>query len=52
MAKRHIQKRNNVTTYTRVRVEPRSWDQGRRKNDVFIRLATLPTYLIIPEFVF
>ena len=28
---------------TRVRVEPRSCDQGRRKNDAFALSATLPT---------
>ena len=27
---------------TRVRVEPRSFDQGRRKNDAFTHSATLP----------
>ena len=32
-----IQGRNNVT---RVRVEPRSFDQGRRKNDAFTRSVT------------
>ena len=36
-----IQARNSVT---RVRVEPRSFDQSRRKNDVFIYSATLPTF--------
>ena len=29
---------------TRVRVEPRSFDQGRGKNDAFTHLATLPTW--------
>ena len=38
--KRLIQGRNNVT---RVRVEPRSFDQGRRNNDNFTHSATLPT---------
>ena len=32
--------RNSVT---RVRVEPRSFDQGRRKNDALTHLATLLT---------
>ena len=40
IVKRFIQGRNNVT---RVRVEPRSFDQGRCKNDAFIHLARLPT---------
>ena len=40
IVKRFIQGRNNVT---RVRVEPRSFDQSRRKNDAFTHLATLPT---------
>ena len=40
IVKRLIQGRNNVT---RVRVEPRLFDQGRRKNDAFTDLATLPT---------
>ena len=40
IVKRLIQGRNNVT---RVRVEPRSFDQGRRKNDAFTHSATLPT---------
>ena len=35
-----IQGRNNVT---RVRVEPRSFNQGRRKNDAFTHSAKLPT---------
>ena len=41
IVKRLIQERNNVT---RVLVEPRSFDQGRRKNDTFTHSATLPTY--------
>ena len=41
IVKRLIQGRNNVT---RVRVEPRSFDQGRRKNDAFTHSATLPTF--------
>ena len=40
IVKRLIQGRNNVT---RVRVEPRPFDQGRRKNDAFTHSATLPT---------
>ena len=40
IVKHLIQGRNNVT---RVRVEPRSFDQGRRKNDAFTHLAMLPT---------
>ena len=32
---------------TRLRVEPRSRDQGRRKNDAFTLSATLPTYLLM-----
>ena len=39
IVKRLIQGRNNVT---RVRVEPRSFDQGRRENDAFTHSATLP----------
>ena len=39
IVKRLIQVRNNVT---RVRVEPRSFDQGRHKNDAFTHSATLP----------
>ena len=35
-----IQGRNNVI---RVRVEPRPFDQDRRKNDAFTHLATLST---------
>ena len=42
IVKRLIQGRNSVT---RVRVEPRSIDQGRRKNDPFTLSATLPTSL-------
>ena len=38
--KRLIQGRNNVTS---VQVEPRSFNQGRRKNDAFAHSATLPT---------
>ena len=38
--KRLIQGHNNVT---RVLVEPRPFDQGRRKNDAFTHSATLPT---------
>ena len=40
IVKRLIQGRNNVT---RMQVEPRSFDQGRRKNDAFTHLATLLT---------
>ena len=40
IVKRLIQGRNNMT---RVRVEPRSLDQGCRKNDAFTHSATLPT---------
>ena len=40
IVKRLIQGRNNVN---RVRVEPRSFDQGRRKNDAFTFSATLLT---------
>ena len=40
IVKRLIQGRTSVT---RVRVEPRSFDQGRRKNDAFTYSATLPT---------
>ena len=42
IVKRLTQGRNNVT---RVRVEPRSFDQGRRKKDAFTHSATLPTNL-------
>ena len=44
IVKRLFKERNNGT---RVRVEPRSFDQGRRKNDAFTHLATLPTPLPI-----
>ena len=44
IVKRLIQGRNNVT---RVRVEPRSFDQGRRKNDAVTHSATLPTMTVI-----
>ena len=40
IVKRLIQGLNNVT---RVQVEPRSFDQGRCKNDAFTHSATLPT---------
>ena len=40
IVKRLIQGRNNVS---RVRVEPRPFGQGRRKNDAFTHSATLPT---------
>ena len=40
IVKRFIQGRNNVT---RVRIEPRPFEQGRRKNDAFTDSATLPT---------
>ena len=40
IVKRLIQGRNNVA---RVRVEPRPFNQGRRKSDAFTQLATLPT---------
>ena len=33
------------SSVTRVRVEPRSFDQGRRKNDAFNHSATLPIVL-------
>ena len=42
IVKRLIQKRNSMT---RVRVEPRSFDQGCCKNDAFTHSATLPTIL-------
>ena len=42
IVKRLIQGRNNVT---RVRVEPRSYDKGRRKNDAFTHSAMLPTHI-------
>ena len=38
--KRLVHKRNNVT---KVRIEPRSCNQNRRKNDAFTLSATLPT---------
>ena len=41
IVKRLIQGRNNVT---RVRIEPRPFGQGRRKNDTFTHSATLPTF--------
>ena len=41
IVKRLIQAQNNVT---RVQVEPRPFDQGRRKNDAFTHSATLPTF--------
>ena len=47
IVKRLIQGRNNMT---RVRVEPRPFDQGRRKNDAFTHSATLPTRF--PRYVF
>ena len=40
IVKRLIQGRNSVT---RVRVEPKSFDQGRHKNNAFTHSATLPT---------
>ena len=43
MVKRLIEGRNNVT---RVRVEPKSCDQGRRNNNVFTHSATLPTMFV------
>ena len=42
IVKRLIQERNSLTT---VRVKPRSFDQGRCKNEAFTLLATLPTVL-------
>ena len=39
IVKRLIQGCNSMT---RVQVEPRPFDQGRRKNDAFTHLATLP----------
>ena len=44
--KRLIQGRNNVT---RVRVEPRSFNQGRHKNNAFTYAATLMTIPIRPR---
>ena len=41
---RLFQGRNNVA---RVRVEPRSCDQGRRENDTFTLSATQPTNLVL-----
>ena len=43
--KRLFQRRSNVT---RVRVEPRSFDQGRRKNDAFTLSTTLPRLYYLP----
>ena len=43
IVKRLIQGRNNVT---RVEVELRSYNRGRRKNDAFTHSATLPSYVI------
>ena len=40
IVKRLLQGRSNVT---RVRVEPRSWDQDHHKSDTLTHLATLPT---------
>ena len=40
IVKRPIQGRNSVT---RVRVQPRSFDQGRRENDAFTHSDTVPT---------
>ena len=40
-----VQVRNNVT---RVRVEPISFDRGRRKKDVVTLSATLPTKAALP----
>ena len=40
IVKHLIQGRNS--SVTRVRVEPRSFDQGRRKNDAFTHSATQP----------
>ena len=48
IVKRLIQGRNKVT---RVRVEPRSFDQGRRKNDAFTHSATVPTNELFIKFV-
>ena len=44
---RLIPGRNNVTW---VWVEPRPFDQGRRKNDAFTHSATLPTLVIVAVF--
>ena len=46
IVKRLIQGHKNVT---RVRVEPKSFDQGRRKNDAFTHSATLPPNVYIFE---
>ena len=43
IVKHLIQGRNNVT---RVRVELRSFDQGRCKNDAFTHSATLSTQMV------
>ena len=43
IVKRLIQRRNNLT---RVRVEPRSCDQLRRRNDAFTISAKLPTKIM------
>ena len=32
-----------------VGVEPRPFDQGRRKNDIFTHSATLPTFSRVPR---
>ena len=48
IVKRVIQERNNVT---RVRVEPRPFDQGRRRNDASTHSDTLPTLPIRPRHV-
>ena len=44
IVKHLLQGRNRMN---RVRVEPRSFDQGRRKNDAFTYSATLPTLNIL-----
>ena len=46
IVKHPIQGRNNVT---RVRIEPRSCDQRRRKNDAFTLSATLLTMSVTEE---
>ena len=43
IVKHIIQERNNVT---RLRVELRSFDQGRCKNNAFTHSATLPTQMV------
>ena len=43
IVKRLIQGHNNVT---RVRVQPKPFDQGRRNNDAFTHSTTLPTYMM------